>query len=243
MVDGATQPGRTGYLVAAALLTVGVALFLAAVIPAKRAVSEAVEGMQRVVIGSGELDGFHVDQPGPVTIHYEPRSPGDRRSAAEAAAEPQLLGDHRGFETETTWEPELWISKAVLLGKINKLPLDFVPTANTVVYRTGEHAGHSLFEVELPEAGSYFLGVEDWGMAGDVAAGTIGPAPIRPRVLAIGSVPVGRLKDGFLGVYGGAVALGLLGCLASIVALITWARRHGTRTERLDDRPAAWDAA
>ncbi len=231
MADDVKRPGRGGYLVAAMLVAVGLVPFLAAVVPAMRAVGLAVEGLERVVVDGPESAGvFSAERPGRVFIHYEPIS----------------RVDDTTYVTEPSWEPELKLWKlrglfGVVGGTSEEIaPLE--PTANTVVYRVGGYAGHSLYEAQLPEEGSYAVTVADMGMAGDVAAGTIGPAPFRSRVLAIGDVPVGLLKDGLLGVYGGAVVLGLLSCAAAILALITWARRHGTKTERIDGRPTAWDA-
>ena len=223
------KPGRGGYLVAAALLLAGLAVFAAAVLPATRAVEASVEGMQRVVLeGEGSGATFFVKEPGRVLIHFEPIS----------------LVDGVEHRSEPTWEPELELRKlrglSGVVGGSEAVAAPLEPTASTVVYRVGRFAGHSLVEVDLPEAGGYALVVRDLGMAGDVARGTIGPAQAEKRVLAIGNVPVERLKDGFLGVYGGAVVMGLLGCVAILVALITWARRHGTKTERVDGRPAAW---
>ncbi|BAM04285.1 hypothetical protein [Phycisphaera mikurensis] len=225
MPEQADRPGRLGYWTALALLAVGLALFVAAVVPAMRAVSAGVEGLQRVALwGASPAAEFRLETPGEVHFFYEPVT----------TVGPQA------FATETTWEPELALERLEPGEPAAWVGVELVPTQSTIVYRTDGRAGHSLVSASAPSAGRYRLEVVEPGRAGNVAEGTIGPAAERPRVIAIGTVPVQRLKDGFVGVYGGAVALGLLGCAAAVLALITWARRHGTRTGRLDGQPTAW---
>lgn len=227
MAESSQRAGRGGYLVALGLLAVGFAIFAAAVVPASREVAVAVEGLDRFVArGPGPVGVFEVDAPGRTRIGYESIT----RVEGEA------------FATEITWEPVLGLTgpggEEVPLVEPNGDPED--PDNSTIVYRVDGRAGHTLAVADLPAAGRYELRVVEVGLAGDAFAETIGPATERRRVLAVGNVPAGLLKDGLLGVYGAAVAMGLLGCIAILVALITWARRHGTRTERVDGQPAAW---
>ena len=199
-----TPPGPLGYLLAIILLIVGGGAFLSAVLPASRDVRDAVEQLQRVVLP--EQTTLRFDQTGNVTLYHERVSVISGKTytspdqAGRYAGPPLLL---RNRQTQSTLEPE---PLSPITGQ----------ATSTILYRVGPYVGESLASFNIPAPGTYEL------VAADDQDAAIG----QPTVFAVGHVPVELLKSGFLGVYGGAVTLGLCFSAAVMIALVTWARRN-----------------
>ena len=93
------------------------------------------------------------------------------------------------------------------------VPLETSPA--TVIYNRPPYHAHGVAEAELPAAGRYTLVAE------------APPEDTADRVLALGHLPVVDLvKGGAFGVYGGAVLLAFAFVMASVIAILTWMRRH-----------------
>lgn len=192
----ARKPSAWGYIVAAALLAVGVAAFLAAVLPARAKVHDAVHNLQRITFPAGGT--FSAAAPGPVTFYYEKHG----------------LLDGKPHQSPMRWRPET-LGLQSMDGQHVDLTQPFGNDLGAVIYHVGPYIAEGIFTADLPAAGTYRLTL------GTDEAADLAP----PRILAVGHVPT-LLEPGVFNIYGAAVTLAITAIAAVLLAIITWSRRR-----------------
>ncbi len=226
------KPSRAGYAAAAVLLVVGFSVFAGTVLPARRAVRDAVFELQRVVVPGDAT--FRAVAPGPVTLYYEKRS----EVAADHHANDHADAPKTRFETPMRWDaPALRAVAADVEGTEPGTAVELRPWAGTgsesssLVYHVPPYVGESLGTLDLPGPGTYRLALaQPWPPEVDETAAPAATHEHR-RVVAVGHVPFDLVKSGLFGIYGAAVVMGLTAVLALVLAALTWARRRQWATQ------------
>lgn len=202
-------PSRGWYALAAAVLLIGVAAFVASLGVARAQVQERLAQMVRVVVpGTAELELIRA---GRHLVYYERvgEVDGERIDTRERfAALPKMNADLYGPLDRGAG------------GAGTRVPLTRSSATEAQMFNGG--MASSEWEFQAPAPGTYRLT-------------TSHDNPIDDRVLlAVGPPVADGVLSAWAGPFGGASVLAFCFVFAAIVALVTWTVRRGDVTERDD---------